>query len=191
MLSLQPCPTLCDPMDCSPPGSSVHGILQTRTLEWVAVSTSGERNSRIMQQKRKNLCLFSIFGLMILPLFSSSMPSIKSNGKSQVYRRGFKGPPNSIGLRWKSSTEEPGGLGPKRPLAAGQAVWESDPCPSSSLPWLSVPWGAGLDHPSSHSQPQCLFNAFPLRIAKLLHHSQIRDHLGKSRSLSCAIITQN
>ena len=30
-------PTLCDPMDCSPPGSSVHGILQTRILEWVAI----------------------------------------------------------------------------------------------------------------------------------------------------------
>ena len=29
------CPTLCDPVDCSPPGSSVHGILQARTLEWV------------------------------------------------------------------------------------------------------------------------------------------------------------
>ena len=32
--SLQPYPTLCDPMDCSPSGSSVHGILQTRILEW-------------------------------------------------------------------------------------------------------------------------------------------------------------
>ena len=32
------CPTLCDPMDCSPPGSSVHGILQARILEWVANS---------------------------------------------------------------------------------------------------------------------------------------------------------
>ena len=32
-------PTLCNPMDCSPPGSSVHGILQTRMLEWVAVSS--------------------------------------------------------------------------------------------------------------------------------------------------------
>jgi len=38
--SLQLCPTLCDPMDCSPPGSSVHGILQARTLEWVAISSS-------------------------------------------------------------------------------------------------------------------------------------------------------
>ena len=33
----QSCPALCDPMDCSPPGSSVHGILQARRLEWVAM----------------------------------------------------------------------------------------------------------------------------------------------------------
>ena len=36
--SLQSCPTLCDPMDSSPPGSAVPGILQARTLEWVAIS---------------------------------------------------------------------------------------------------------------------------------------------------------
>ena len=38
--SLQSCPTLCDPMDCSPPGSSVHGILQARILEWVTMHSS-------------------------------------------------------------------------------------------------------------------------------------------------------
>ena len=38
--SLQSCPTLCDPRDCSPPGSPVPGILQARTLEWVAISLS-------------------------------------------------------------------------------------------------------------------------------------------------------
>ena len=38
--SLQSCPTLCDPIDCSPPGSSVHGIFQARTLEWVAFAFS-------------------------------------------------------------------------------------------------------------------------------------------------------
>ena len=38
--SLQSCPTLCDPIDSSPPGSAVHGILQARTLEWVAISFS-------------------------------------------------------------------------------------------------------------------------------------------------------
>ena len=38
----QSCPTLCDPKDCKLPGSSVHGILQARILEWVAISSSGE-----------------------------------------------------------------------------------------------------------------------------------------------------
>ena len=38
--SLQSCPTLCDPIDGSPLGSSVPGILQARTLEWVAISFS-------------------------------------------------------------------------------------------------------------------------------------------------------
>ena len=36
--SLQSCPTLCDPTDGSPPGSAIPGILQARTLEWVAIS---------------------------------------------------------------------------------------------------------------------------------------------------------
>ena len=36
----QLCPTLCDPMDCSPPGFSIHGIFQARILEWVAISFS-------------------------------------------------------------------------------------------------------------------------------------------------------
>ena len=39
-LVAQLCPTLCDPMDCGPPGSSVHGILQARLLEWVAMPSS-------------------------------------------------------------------------------------------------------------------------------------------------------
>ena len=38
--SLQSCPTLCDPIDGSPPGSPALGILQARTLEWVAISFS-------------------------------------------------------------------------------------------------------------------------------------------------------
>ena len=38
--SLQSCPTLCDPIDGSPSGSPVPGILQARTLEWVAISFS-------------------------------------------------------------------------------------------------------------------------------------------------------
>jgi len=42
--SLESCPTLCDPMDCSPSGSPVPGILQARTLEWVAISFSNSLN---------------------------------------------------------------------------------------------------------------------------------------------------
>ena len=38
--SLQLCPTLCDPIDCSLPGFSIHGVLQARTLEWVAIAFS-------------------------------------------------------------------------------------------------------------------------------------------------------
>ena len=38
--SSQSCLTLCNPMDCIPPGSSVHGIIQARTLEWVVIFSS-------------------------------------------------------------------------------------------------------------------------------------------------------
>ena len=51
--SLQSCPTLCDPIDSSPPGFSVHGILQARTLEWVAISSS---NAWKWKVKMKLLC---------------------------------------------------------------------------------------------------------------------------------------
>ena len=39
-MSIQSCLTLCQPMDYNPPGSSVHGILQARILEWVAIPSS-------------------------------------------------------------------------------------------------------------------------------------------------------
>ena len=43
---LQSCPTLCDPIDGSPPGSPIPGILQARTLEWVAISFSNGKKQR-------------------------------------------------------------------------------------------------------------------------------------------------
>ena len=49
---LQSCPTLCNPIDGSPPGPSVHGILQARTLEWVASSFS----NACMHAKSLQLC---------------------------------------------------------------------------------------------------------------------------------------
>ena len=45
------CPTLCKPMDCSPPGSSVHGISQARILESVAISSSIKSKQRVTEKK--------------------------------------------------------------------------------------------------------------------------------------------
>ena len=53
--SLQSCPTLCDPIDSSPPGSPIPGILQAKTLEWVAISFS---NAWKWKAKVKSLSLF-------------------------------------------------------------------------------------------------------------------------------------
>ena len=44
--SLQSCLTLCDPIDGSPPGSTIPGILQARTLEWVAISFSNDEGEK-------------------------------------------------------------------------------------------------------------------------------------------------
>ena len=49
---LQSCPTLCNPMDCSLPGSSVHGMVQARILEWVAIPSP-----RGSSQPRDRTCI--------------------------------------------------------------------------------------------------------------------------------------
>ena len=49
---LQLCPTLCNPMDCSPPGFSVHGIIQARVLEWAVMPSSRE-----LSQSRDQICV--------------------------------------------------------------------------------------------------------------------------------------
>ena len=57
--SLQLCPTPCDPVDCSPLGSSVHGILQARILEWVAMPFY--RGSFVTQGSNPHLYVFFFF----------------------------------------------------------------------------------------------------------------------------------
>ena len=54
--SLQLCPTLCDPIHCSPPGSSVPGILQAGILEWVAISFSNACMDAKSLQSCSTLC---------------------------------------------------------------------------------------------------------------------------------------
>src|SRR5574340_694563 len=56
--SLQSCPTLCDPMDCSLPGFSIHGILQARTLEWVAISFCNLDHKFFVRQRFVSFILY-------------------------------------------------------------------------------------------------------------------------------------
>ena len=62
-VAAQSCPTLCDPMNCSPPGSSVHGILQARTLEGVAMPSS--RGPSRPRDRTQASCV-SCFGRQVL-----------------------------------------------------------------------------------------------------------------------------
>ena len=56
--SLQSCPTLCDPIDSSPPGSPIPGILQARILEWVAISFSEKQpNDPLINERIKKMCV--------------------------------------------------------------------------------------------------------------------------------------
>ena len=65
----QSCPTLCDPMDCSLPGFSVHGIFQARILEWVSISSS--RGSSWPRDWTCMPCISSIAGGMKSTLFQA------------------------------------------------------------------------------------------------------------------------
>ena len=62
VLVAQSCPTLCDPMDCSPPGSSIHGIFQARKPEWVAISFS-RGSSRPRDQTRVSRIASRLYSL--------------------------------------------------------------------------------------------------------------------------------
>ena len=57
--SLQSCPTLCDPIEGSPPGSAIPGILQARTLEWVAISFSNTWKWKVKVKSLSRIRLFA------------------------------------------------------------------------------------------------------------------------------------
>ena len=67
-LPAKSCLTLCDPMDCSPPGSSVHGILQARILEWVAMPFSSWSQPALAQIPTQR-CPARVFGWSFCPYF--------------------------------------------------------------------------------------------------------------------------
>ena len=79
VLVAQSCLTLCDPMDCNPPGSSVHGISQAKVLEWVAISYS-KRSSWPRGQTQ-----VSCIGRRILESALSCPPRLPASKRKQTF----------------------------------------------------------------------------------------------------------
>ena len=98
----QACPTLCDPMDCSLPGSSVNGIFQARILEWVAISSS-RGSSR--PRDRTHIFYIYLIGRWIFNhcatwgwgkyLLSSSLRSLPSHRIEGTWAPNQHGPPST------------------------------------------------------------------------------------------------
>ena len=99
--SLQLCPTLCDPIDGSPPGSAVPGILQARTLEWVAVSFSNAWQWIVKVQS------LSRVQLLATPWTAAHQAPPSMGSSRQVYWSGLPLPsPNRRG-RWSQKVSKP------------------------------------------------------------------------------------
>ena len=144
-LVTQSCLTLCDPMDCSPPGSSVRGISQARVLEWVAISSS-----RGSSPPRGRTCVSCIAGRfftnvwLTLPVFVAvlslwiSLPfrrlanfafsSVKKNDQQRLLER-------------RRPSQERGGTSKLLRLRSGH---------HRRAPWESIYW-----HFSGNSRPVC------------------------------------
>ena len=107
--SLQSCPTLCDPIDGSPPGPSVPGILQARTLEWVAISFSSAWKWKVKVKPFSHVQLFvtpwtAAYQAPLLMGFSrqdywSGLPLL-----SLLYGLGMTIPGSGPDTTWKASS---------------------------------------------------------------------------------------
>ena len=112
VLVAQSCPTLCDPMDCSPPGSSVHEIFQARILEWVTISFC--RGSSQPRDRTQVSCTTGRFFTDWATREAPAMPEtqemwVRSLGQKDALEKEMA--THSSILAWKIPwTEEPGGL---------------------------------------------------------------------------------
>ena len=113
------CPTLCDPMDCSPGGSSVPGILQARILEWVAMPSSrGTFRPRDRYQLVSQL--LSHVQLFVIPCTVACQALLSMELSRQEY---WSGQPFSF----PRDLPDPG-------IEPGSPAWQADSLPSDSLP---------------------------------------------------------
>ena len=83
VLVTQSCPTLCDPINCIPPGSSVHGILQARILEWIVIPFS--RGSSQLRDTTQVSCIASRFFTIWATGKNTGLHKVHSLGLS-IYR---------------------------------------------------------------------------------------------------------
>ena len=129
--SLQSCPTLCDPRDGSPPGSSVPGILQARTLEWVAISFS---NARKWKVKVKSLIRVQ---LLVTPWTVAHQAPQSMRFSRQEYWSGSPVPSPSVqplshvwlfATPWTAAYQAPQSMGFSR-----QEYWSGVPLPFPSF----------------------------------------------------------
>ena len=95
---LQPCPTLCDPIDGSPRGSLVPGILQARTLEWIAISFSNAWKWKV------KVTLLSLVWLLATPWTSAHQPPLSMGFSRQEC---WSGVPLPSPMAWVTSTHFP------------------------------------------------------------------------------------
>ena len=101
----QSCLTLCKPMDCDPPGSSVHGILQTRILQWVAMlSSRGSSQSRDQSQVSCISCIAG--GLFTTGTTGEAHGGVEAKSGVLKGKAGFHGD-QGLGLEYFMETEIP------------------------------------------------------------------------------------
>ena len=148
----QPCPTLLDSLDCSPPGFSVHGILQAKILEWVTISSF--RGSSRFRNQTTIFCVSCISASSLLAEPSGKPPSSKANvQKSKVTRiLAYEGIGRNAGLTSvppNSWAQETGG----GPLALGCPLMyiKTHPC------WWHEILKPGLIYNNSNNHRSFLF----------------------------------
>ena len=113
-LCAQSCPSLCDPVDCSLPGSSVHGILQARILEWVAISYSKKYNGGcqirwFLRRKLQNNFWASLVAQMVKNLLAMQETQVQSLSQEDPLKEEVAA--HSSIPAWRiPCTEEPGRL---------------------------------------------------------------------------------
>ena len=92
--SLQSCPTLCDPIDGSPPGSPVPGTLQARTLEWVAISSSNAWKWKVKVKSLSRVWLFAT------PWTAAYQAPLSMGFSRQEYWSGMPSPSLSYAVKY-------------------------------------------------------------------------------------------